>query len=126
MALVNSDLFPAMMDLSEIHRKSLALEGIISYDPEKLIAGLKATSLHHLRRELDNATNRNANCLVTVRTLYLCEVYAGADRPGTWRTHFEGAQALILALKSSKNPVSSDQDDSGRFLQGGLGSQKIW
>jgi Fungal specific transcription factor domain len=118
MALVNPGLLSATMALSGIHRKSLTLEGLVSYDPDKLIADLKATSLRRLLRDLDDATNGKANCLVaTVRTLYLCEFYAGGDRPGTWRAHFEGARALMVALKSSKNLAPADQDSSGRCLR---------
>jgi hypothetical protein len=118
MALENSALLSATMALSAIHRKSLTPEGLDGYDADKLIAGLKATSLHRLRRELDGAEDGNTNSLIaTIRTLCLCEIYAGGDRPGTWRAHFEGARALIIAFKSGNNPARSDHDGSAPFLR---------
>ena len=118
MALENSALLSATMALSAIHRKSLTPDGLDAYAADKLIAGLKAASLRHLRRDLGGAERGNINALIaTIRTLCLCEVYAGGHQPGTWRAHFEGARALVHALKPSNNHISLDPDSSVRFLR---------
>jgi hypothetical protein len=118
MALQSPALFSATIALSATHRKSLSYNGSDAYDADKLIAGLKATSLRHLRENLSDARNVSTDSLIaTIRTLCLCEVYAGADSPGTWRAHLEGARALVIALKLSNHPISLDHDGSTRFLR---------
>jgi hypothetical protein len=118
MALQSPALFSATIALSATHRKSLSYNGPYAYDADKLIASLKATSLRHLRKDLGDAGNGSIDFLIaTIRTLCLCEVYAGVDCPGTWRAHLEGARALIIALKSSNHPISLDHDGSTRFLR---------
>jgi hypothetical protein len=118
MALQSPALFSATIALSATHRKSLSYSGPYAYNADKLIASLKATSLRHLRKDLSDAGNGSMDSLIaTIRTLCLCEVYAGADCPGTWRAHLEGARALVIALKSSNHPISLDHDGSTRFLR---------
>jgi hypothetical protein len=118
MALESPALFYATIALSAIHWKSLTSNDLDDLNGKKLIAGLKAASLRHLREELESLDGKHSdNLLATARTLFLCEVHAGGDRPRTWRAHFEGAKALIVALESNSPSWTSNQHSSRQFLR---------
>lgn len=117
-ALESPALFYATMALSAIHHKSrMGLDSeALRKDP--LITRLMSSSLHQLQRDLFERNAKKVSVLLaTIRTLFLCEVHSGADRPGTWRSHFEGAKALMLDIESWEGYSSTERDTTRYFLK---------
>lgn len=117
-ALQSPTLFFATAALSAIHYKSrLGFNSdAIRTDPQ--ISRLLSNSLFGLQSDLlERDVNKSSVLLATIRTLFLCEVHAGGDRPGTWRAHFEGAKALMLDIESWKGYSSVQRDDTRYFLK---------
>jgi hypothetical protein len=98
-------LMYATMAQSSLHRMSLLNRPPKQYVLEAEVSGLIATSLRHLRQELEgNDSQAKSALLDTIRTLCVCEIYSGkAD--GSWRIHVEGAKALIESNNEATNGV---------------------
>jgi hypothetical protein len=117
-ALQSPTLFYATAALSAIHHKSRLGFGsdVIRQDP--MISRLLSNSLFGLQSDLlEKNVNKSSVLLSTIRTLFLCEVHAGGDRPGTWRAHFEGAKALMLDIESWAGYSSKQRDSTRHFLR---------
>ncbi|KAG9962215.1 hypothetical protein KCU61_g4900, partial [Aureobasidium melanogenum] len=117
-ALQSPTLFYATAALSAIHQKSRL--GFDSDDlrQDPLISRLLSNSLFGLQSDLlEKDVNKSSVLLATIRTLFLCEVHAGGDRPGTWRAHFEGAKALMLDIESWAGYSSKQRDSTRYFLK---------
>ena len=116
-ALQSPTLFYATAALSAIHHKSRLGFGSDTLRQDPLISRLLSNSLFGLQSDLlEKDVEKSSVLLATIRTLFLCEVHAGGDRPGTWRAHFEGAKALMLDIESWAG-YSAKQRDSTRFLK---------
>lgn len=117
-ALENPTLFYATMALSAIHRQSQSGLGSAAVRRDPLIISLLSNSLHRLQGELlQQDAKKSSVLLATIRTLFLCEVHSGGDRPGTWRSHFEGAKALVHRIESWKGYSKSERDSTEYFLK---------
>ena len=117
-ALENPTLFYATMALSAIHQKSRAGLGITAVRQDPLVIGLLSNSLRHLQANLlERDAVKSSMLLATVRTLFLCELHSGGDRPGTWRAHFEGAKALMHRIESWKGYSARERDSTAYFLK---------
>ncbi|KAL1310652.1 hypothetical protein AAFC00_000920 [Neodothiora populina] len=117
-ALENPTLFYATMALSAIHQKSQA--GLVSAEVRRdpLVIHLLGNSLHRLQGELiQQDAKKSSVLLATIRTLFLCEVHSGGDRPGTWRAHFEGAKVLMHRIESWKGYSAKERDSTAYFLK---------
>ncbi|KAI4846935.1 hypothetical protein E4T44_04787, partial [Aureobasidium sp. EXF-8845] len=117
-ALQSPTLFYATAALSAIHHKSRLGFGsdVIRQDP--MISRLLSNSLFGLQSDLlEKNVDKSSVLLSTIRTLFLCEVHAGGDRPGTWRAHFEGAKALMLDIESWAGYSSKQRDSTRHFLR---------
>ncbi|KAI4727887.1 hypothetical protein E4T49_04275 [Aureobasidium sp. EXF-10728] len=117
-ALQSPTLFYATTALSAIHHKSRLGFGSESLRTDPLISRLLSNSLFGLQSDLlEKDVNKSSVLLATIRTLFLCEVHAGGDRPGTWRAHFEGAKALMLDIESWAGYSSKQRDSTRYFLK---------
>ena len=117
-ALETPALFYATMALSAIHQKSQAGLGSAAVRRDPLVIHLLSNSLHRLQGGLlEKDAKKSSVLLATVRTLFLCEVHSGGDRPGTWRTHFEGAKALMHKIQSWKGYSTKERDSTAYFLK---------
>lgn len=117
-ALENPTLFYATMALSAIHQKSQAGLGSVAVRKDPLVIQLLSNSLHRLQLELvEQDAKKSSVLLATIRTLFLCEVHSGGDRPGTWRAHFEGAKALMHKIESWKGYSSKERNSTAYFLK---------
>ena len=117
-ALENPTLFYATMALSAIHQKSQAGLGSTAVRRDSLVIGLLSNSLKHLQTNLlERDATKSSMLLATVRTLFLCEVHSGGDRPDTWRAHFEGAKALMHRIESWKGYSARERDSTAYFLK---------
>ncbi|GAB7351529.1 hypothetical protein MBLNU459_g2169t1 [Dothideomycetes sp. NU459] len=117
-ALESPALFYATMALSAIHHKCRAGLDSDALRRDPLISRLMSSSLNQLQRDLFERNAKKVSVLLaTIRTLFLCEVHSGADRPGTWRSHFEGAKALMLDIESWQGYSSTERDTTRYFLK---------
>ncbi|KAH0386167.1 hypothetical protein KCU92_g2866, partial [Aureobasidium melanogenum] len=117
-ALQSPTLFYATAALSAIHQKSRLGYGSDNLRQDPLISRLLSNSLFGLQSDLlEKDVNKSSVLLATIRTLFLCEVHAGGDRPGTWRAHFEGAKALMLDIESWAGYSSKQRDSTRYFLK---------
>lgn len=117
-ALESPALFYATMALSAIHHKSRAGLNSEALRRDPLISRLVSNSLHQLQQDLlERDAKKVSVLLATIRTLFLCEVHSGADRPGTWRSHFEGAKALMLDIESWQGYSFAERDTTRYFLK---------
>lgn len=117
-ALENPTLFYATMALSAIHQKSQTGLGSIAVRKDPLVIHLLTNSLQRLQTELlERDVKKSSILLATVRTLFLCEVHSGGDRPGTWRAHFEGAKALMHKIQSWKGYSAKEKGSTAYFLK---------
>ncbi|CAD0090174.1 unnamed protein product, partial [Aureobasidium mustum] len=117
-ALQSPTLFYATAALSAIHQKSRLGFGSENLRQDPLISRLLSNSLFGLQSDLlEKDVNKSSVLLATIRTLFLCEVHAGGDRPGTWRAHFEGAKALMLDIESWTGYSSKQRDSTRYFLK---------
>ncbi|KAI5244667.1 hypothetical protein E4T43_03626 [Aureobasidium subglaciale] len=117
-ALQSPTLFYATAALSAIHHKSRLGFGSDTLRQDPLISRLLTNSLFGLQSDLlEKDVNKSSVLLATIRTLFLCEVHAGGDRPGTWRAHFEGAKALMLDIESWAGYSSKQRDSTRYFLK---------
>lgn len=117
-ALQSPTLFYATAALSAIHQKSRLGFGSDNLRQDPLISRLLSNSLFGLQSDLlEKDVNKSSVLLATIRTLFLCEVHAGGDRPGTWRAHFEGAKALMLDIESWAGYSSKQRDSTRYFLK---------
>lgn len=117
-ALENSGLFHATMALSAIHQKSLGCLAIDAAQADKLIFHFIGNSLRSLRQDLQQRDPSKCTALLaTIRTLFLCDVHTGGDRPGTWRAHFEGAKALMQTVESWDGQSFSNRNNTPFFLR---------
>lgn len=117
-ALENPALFYATMALSAIHRKSQAGVGSVEVRHDPLVIHLLSNSLQGLQRGLlERDTKKVSVLFATVRTLFVCEIHLGGDRPGTWRAHFEGAKALMHKIESWEGYSVKERDSTEYFLK---------
>lgn len=120
MALGNPALLHATLALAAIHRNSLTsnAENYMGDSAQRLVTHLKATSIRHLRQELqDPESSPLAAKVATIRTLFLCETISGHPSLGAWRAHFLGARALLSSCeRSSKEGQVYEQDQWLPFL----------
>lgn len=117
-ALQSPTLFYATAALSAIHHKSRLGFGSEALRRDPLISRLLSNSLYGLQSGLlEKDVTKSSVLLATIRTLFLCEVHAGGDRPGTWRAHFEGAKALMLDIESWAGYSSAQRDSTRYFLK---------
>ncbi|TIA58666.1 hypothetical protein D6C77_05373 [Aureobasidium pullulans] len=117
-ALQSPTLFYATAALSAIHHKSRQGFDSNTLRQDPLISRLLTNSLFGLQSDLlEKDVNKSSVLLATIRTLFLCEVHAGGDRPGTWRAHFEGAKALMLDIESWQGYSSKQRDSTRYFLK---------
>lgn len=115
MAMENPVLLSATLVLSAIHQKTLG-HPVHAMIVDQKIAGLKASSLQHLRSILAQPQRNDLNViLATVRTLCLAEVYDGDHRTKSWRAHFDGARALLDAQPTGGR--STHNDEPADFLR---------
>jgi hypothetical protein len=121
MAMGNLPLLYATLALAEIHRSALnsSIETGIDHDARRLVHHLTATSMRHLRKELEEPHLSPLGAkLATARTLFLCEAIAGSPTVRAWRAHFSGARALFSSRRQSPNGrAGSGEDSSLPFLQ---------
>ena len=117
MAMDSPALLYATLALSAIHWKSLGASIVTDMSTDGLITSLKFKSLRHLQQDLQCPTANSRSAVVaTVRSHYLCEVYTGADRPRTWRAHFEGAKALTMQANYPSGSKDFNATPEDRFL----------
>lgn len=117
-ALENPTLFYATMALSAIHQKSQSGLDSAAVRRDPLVIHLLGNSLKRLQAELiQQDAKKSSVLLATIRTLFLCEVHSGGDRPGTWRAHFEGAKALMHKIESWKGYSAKERDSTAYFLK---------
>ncbi|KIY00944.1 uncharacterized protein Z520_03610 [Fonsecaea multimorphosa CBS 102226] len=121
MALCNPALLHATLALAAIHRNSLTstTENEMDGRAQRLVTQLMATSIRHLRHELqDPRSSPLAAKVATTRTLFLCEAISGSHSLRAWRAHFQGARALLSSRERSFDDVGGfEQDPSLLFLQ---------
>ncbi|KIW32409.1 uncharacterized protein PV07_03958 [Cladophialophora immunda] len=118
MALGNPALLHATLALAAIHRNSLTsmAENEMDDGAQRLVTHLTATSIRHLRRDLqDPRSSPLAAKVATTRTLFLCEAISGSHSLRAWRAHFLGARALLSSHAGSSQGF--EQDPSLLFLQ---------
>lgn len=107
MALQTPSLLYATAALSAIHLQALNNRSESAKSAPD-IARLMASSLEHLRKELQDASANNSDAiLATARTLCLAEIHSGAIQPNSWRAHIEGAKALMVATDDSSRSSES-------------------
>ncbi|KAL2858345.1 fungal-specific transcription factor domain-containing protein [Aspergillus pseudodeflectus] len=116
MALQTPSLLYATMALSAIHIEALHNQSEnVKSAPD--IARLMAMSLEHFRKELQSPATRGTDALLaTARTLCLAEIHSGAIQPNSWRAHIEGAQALMVAVRSKGDSSPSSSEGFRRYL----------
>lgn len=117
-ALENPTLFYATMALSAIHQKSQAGMKSMAIRRDPLVIHLLSNSLSRLHDGLlQRDVTKSSVLLATIRTLFLCEVHSGGDRPGTWRAHFEGAKALMHNIEAWKGYSAKERTSTAYFLK---------
>lgn len=117
-ALQNTALFHATMALSAIHQKSLGVLGVDDAHADSIIMRFIGNSLTALRSDLQERNpSKSIPLMATIRTLFLCEVHIGGDRPRTWRAHFEGAKALMQSVEAWNGPSTRDRNNAAFFLR---------
>ncbi|KIV81968.1 hypothetical protein PV11_04114 [Exophiala sideris] len=118
MALDSQALLHATLALAAIHRYSTGsnIEDHYCDGEKQLVSQLTATSIQHLRNELQShQTGSLGTKLATIRTLFLCEAISGSPSLRTWRAHFLGAQALLSSF-SGPNAGGRNKDTTVSFL----------
>lgn len=115
-ALETPSLLYATLAFSALHLSTLGGSesgdegGVVS---DTLVADILATSITHLRQELedkDPTSTSTPALLYTVKTLCLFEIYSG-KHDSSWRAHLKGARAL---LTTTTGLITTNQ--SGEWL----------